>query len=158
MSTNDSINHRPNANSPIVNNDRLNSSIEKLVNINNMQLVVVGDFNFPELDWESCTSRSGPNHKASKFMRSCRDAFLTQHVTEYTHFSPGNNPSVIDLLLTDITTTINHIQIDEPLGKSHHGVIVAEIAASVASTMNNRISFQYNKGNYIAMASDLDID
>ena len=43
-------------------------------------VVIMGDFNYPEIDWIRECSNVGVNHQATKFMEGVRDTFMHQHV------------------------------------------------------------------------------
>ena len=63
-------------------NEKLCTTFREIGSCNFNDVLIVGDFNFPEIDWktESCTAGTG--HAAYRFLESARDAFLTQHQCE----------------------------------------------------------------------------
>ena len=63
--------------------------------------VIVGDFNFPEINWESWTVNSSETHPAFKLIECLRDNFLFQHVQSNTRHRFGQEPSCLDLVLSD---------------------------------------------------------
>ena len=44
------------------------------------QLLLMGDFNYLELDWSSLTVSGGDSTPAAAFLNTCEDTFLVQHV------------------------------------------------------------------------------
>ena len=82
-------------NSSLENNSRLNSFIKSIKE----NAVVVGDFNYPTVDWVSMTG-SGP---AREFLDAVNEKFLTQHVDFPTH-DCGN---ILDLVLSNIPNRIH---------------------------------------------------
>jgi len=58
----------------------------KIRNIKYGYRLYLGDFNFKEIDWESNSTKVGPNHLTTKFIEMVRDTYLSQHVTKKTRF------------------------------------------------------------------------
>jgi len=44
-------------------------------------IVIMGDFNYPEIDWELLVSSASANHSFHNFILDYKDWFLYQHVT-----------------------------------------------------------------------------
>ena len=61
--------------------------------------------------------------QARIFKMACDDAFLLQHVKEPTRLRHGQQPSLVDLLLTNRDDMVTDIQVLSGLGKSDHSVI-----------------------------------
>jgi len=59
--------------------------------------LIVGDFNYCNIDWKSWT---GGNDEA-KFLSCLRNNILLQHVTEPTRFRASDEPHTLDLILSD---------------------------------------------------------
>lgn len=79
--------------------------------------IITGDFNFPNIDWETGTSDS----KGKRFLEVCREKSLEQLVYFPTH-SRGNT---LDLVLTDTDNVINVEDVGR-LGKSDHCMLMIE--------------------------------
>ena len=87
-------------------------------------MLICGDFNFNEINWEiNEVCNEGQVIDASNFLDSINDCFLQQHVSEPTHNTDGDNPSKLDLIFTREEQEICNIEMHAPLGKSHHAVI-----------------------------------
>ena len=80
----------------------------------------MGDFNLREIDWNNCTTTVGEDHVATIFLECIRDGFLTQHVKEPTRIRDNNEPSVLDLIITNEENMIGNIEYKPGLGKSDH--------------------------------------
>ena len=68
------------------------------------KVMIFGDFNLPEIDWASHIVRAEgrPRHEEARaFMDAIDDVFLTQHVMENTRVRGQDNPSCLDLILTE---------------------------------------------------------
>ena len=93
----------------------------------NDKLLLLGDFNFPQIDWLNENTPGGEDNTASKFLSVINDSYLTQLVDQNTHFKPGTKPSMIDLAITNNDDLIDHIDYFAPIGNSHHLVLSFEI-------------------------------
>ena len=110
-------------NSSDTDNDNLCSQIDtvakKYQNLND-KFVIVGDMNFPEIDWNTETGPNNNNHKASKFLNTVHENFLHQLIANHTHHRALQTPTLIDLLVTNDADFAFNIQHNPPFGKSHH--------------------------------------
>ncbi len=116
--------------SPRTNNDNTQSLcnlLQEVDEINPSHLLIVGDFNFPEVDWSNYHSNAPQNHRSHIFINKILDMFLYQHITEYTRYREGQNPSLLDLILTNEEGMVNDILYVSPLGKSDHVCLVKYI-------------------------------
>ena len=83
--------------SPHDNNQRLLTIINNLNNINVSHILLMGDFNFPSIDWSECICLSGESSLAFSFLDAVQDSFLTQHVSNCTRHRDGQQSSLLDL-------------------------------------------------------------
>ena len=134
------------------NNKRLNESLASLSN--KKHVLVMGDFNHPEINWSEETTPPNRHHKATEFMEGVRDSFLVQHVKKPTHFRGDQTPNLLDLIFTSEEGMINKITHDAPLGKSHHQILNFKY---VCYTQQERRAPRpnYNKGDYEEMRNQL---
>ena len=86
-------------------------------------LLFVGDFNFPQIDWELEVSRAPTNHYSHAFLDVLRDFFLFQHVQHPTRFRLGETPSVLNLVLTNEEGMVTHFEHLPGLGSSDHCIL-----------------------------------
>jgi hypothetical protein len=63
-------------------------------------MLIVGDFNHPEIDWADEYSPRDGNHPASLFLESVRDSCLIQNITKPNHFRGKQTPNILDLVFT----------------------------------------------------------
>ena len=76
-------------------------SIKYVVDLKPTHIIIMGDFNFREIDWNNEETSVGEDHLATIFLESVRDAYLHQHVTETTRYRSDNIPSLLDLIFTN---------------------------------------------------------
>lgn len=105
-----------------------------------------GDFNFRELSWP-ITSAPVENSMAETFVMKLEEAGLSQLVDQPTRFGYQQNPSMLDLLLTNFADSVFDIQYLNPLGRSDHSVIAARLQLS--SLDGKKIAGEYRQAvNY----------
>ena len=78
-------------------NEMLNKQIEQACAIfksKKEDLVILGDFNFPEIDWERETSSRSDNHISSKFLKTTNENYLFQIVDKPTHLRGTQTPTL----------------------------------------------------------------
>ena len=79
------------------NDDKLLDLIKDVTRLYSSNLLIVGDFNLPKVDWSSWSTPS--SHTISDlFLDTLDDEFLTQHVSFATRFRDGQTPSTLDLI------------------------------------------------------------
>ena len=115
----------------------------------------MGDFNYPDIDWELESCNRGLSHPASLFLECTRDCFLTQLVKMPTHYRGSQAHNTLDLILTNKEETVGEVLIEAPLGKSHHAVILFNINCNLHDTSEKKDSYIYDKGNYSEIRSEL---
>ncbi len=134
-------------NSTKENDDKLNSSLLYASN-HCSHLLIMGDFNHPEINWTDVTSPTDDNHKASIFLESVRDAYLYQHVSDATHFRSNQQANILDLVFTNEESMIQSIVHTAPLGKSHHALLHFNFNCYTLDGALIPSRFQYSKGDY----------
>ena len=87
--------------------------------------IVVGDFNFPDIDWSVLMGTSNPSNCFCNFVFACN---LSQHVFEPTHVK-GN---VLDLVFTSISVVLNDL-IVHPLSVFDCYAVSFDVCCNVSS-------------------------
>ena len=89
-------------------------------------ILLLGDFNYREIEWENETCNTGENHPAYKFLDATRDAFLIQHQKTHTRHRQGQESSLLDLVFTNEEGMINDIETTASVGKSDHATLIID--------------------------------
>ena len=112
-------------NSSFSNTDKL---IQTLSNLQRLQrhthLLLMGDFNFPNIDWCNHTTNTSDNSLFAQFYFATQDAYVTQHVLKPTRYRKGQASSVLNSVFTldpNMVTDPEHLP---PLGYSDHEVLL----------------------------------
>ena len=85
--------------------------------------LIMGDFNFPEIDWLDQSTSVSETHIASRFLENIRDCYLYQLVQENTRYRIGQEPSLFDCIFTNEENMVDNIHCCSALRKSGHVVI-----------------------------------
>ena len=116
-------------------NDLVSHVSEKF---NRLKVVIVGDFNFREIDWKEDICDKNEKHLASMFLDCVQENYLSQLIMEPTHHRGNQEPSLVDLIITNTQTDtfIQNIVHHPPLGKSHHSTIIFNLNIETAESEN----------------------
>ena len=111
------------------------------------RLLIMGDFNIPDIDWENRDVLVGATKIDKDLFRKFQDCFLYQHVTKPTRFR-GESSSTLDLIFTREEEDVKNIQVLQPLGKSDHGVVVGNFICEWRNKVKSSSRRVYYKGQY----------
>lgn len=118
---------------------------------NETHVLVVGDFNYPKINWQSWTTDGGLETEEYKFVEAVRDAYLHQHVSQSTRGRGETLPSLLDLIMTKEAGMISCINYEAPIGKSDHSVLQFNIELGTNELQHPQKRYYFDKGNYDAM-------
>ena len=116
----------------------------------NQERVIMGDLNYPGIDWENGASDA----RGRAFYETCMDAFLVQHVSDETHHS-GN---ILDLVLTDDEEMVREIRMVGKIGSSDHEAMTVDVAFGSKYEVRERWRRNYDRGDYEKMRRELSLD
>jgi len=114
------------------------------------KLIIVGDFNFPDIDWDTS---SGHSPISNQFCDLVFQTGLSQLIGKSTHIH-GN---ILDLLLTK-DDNICHLQIhsDQLLLSDHYSVtFLVSISVTTSSKPTTYFAFNYSKGDHQGLSDHL---
>ena len=138
-------------------NVKVRELIEKIGCLQNEQVVICGDFNFPQINCSNNTVHGGETTEQSLFLDTCQDAFLYQHVECFTRVRGSDQPSLLDLILTKDSLEVEDLQHRSPIGTSDHCVLAFNMRVEgdephpVARPRKN-----FFRGNYLEAARMFD--
>ena len=143
-------------NSSDTNNENMLNSLRQICKEAKFShLLLCGDFNIPEIDWNEEVSLKGPDHLAFEFMECIRDCFWYQHVRNPTRSRRDQVENVLDLVLTNEEGMIDDIHHEAPLGKSDHMILKFSFQCYKQIKIPTNSKFNFHKGNYDAINEDL---
>jgi hypothetical protein len=116
------------------------------------RVVLTGDFNFPEVDWEEEACNKGVNHPAVKFLETVQQNYLFQHVLNPTHHRALQQANILDLILSNEQGFVSSLEHLPPLGKCHHSVLDFKLCMKQAPPKRpDTTKYRFNKGDYDEM-------
>ena len=136
------------------NNEKLNRLLEYITNNKYSHKCIVGDFNYRDINWSTGTTSCSENSIEAKFIETIRNCYLHQHVEKATRKRGNDDPSLLDLILTDEEMQVSDVSHLSPLGKSDHSVMTFNYHCYLDYTKPKE-SYHFPKGDYISMRNDL---
>ena len=143
--------------SPNTDNDALNMMLKDMSQRNYTHIVVNGDFNLPNINWQTWSTSGNENSKEFKFLETVRDCFWYQKIDIPTRARVESTPNILDLILTNNEEYVSDIIDQSPLGKSDHSVLIYNIRCYVDRESYRKEKVFYEKGNYSAMKDELNM-
>jgi hypothetical protein len=115
--------------------------ITNFLNNNFSSNIIVGDFNFPDINWP-CKASSA---QARVFLNFCQEKFLTQHVLSMTRKMSN---STLDLVFSTYGTQITNLSVNEEFGSSDHSTIQFSIKLKSDIVRNARYRRNFKKADW----------
>ena len=140
------------------NSKNLNSLLMSKAREKYTHFLIMGDFNYPAIDWKSCTTSKNIESKEFQFIETLRDIYMYQHITEPTRGRGTDEPSTLDLIMTNEIGMIPGVEISSPIGKSDHSVIIFTFLCYWEMDTQKRIKKLYNKADIPKMKEMLTLD
>ena len=114
---------------------------------NDTHLLICGDFNYRGIDWVNESAVDQSEHLAT-FINTVQDCFLHQHVTEPTRFRLGEEPSLLDLVLSKEEGMVYNLAYQPGLGDSDHVSLTFDLICHTNRSRNTQPQPNYFKANY----------
>ena len=108
--------------------------------------IIVGDFNFPGISWETSTS----NSEGQSFLEAVQENFLIQHID----FPTQKSGNILDLVLTTSENMMLGARDEGKLGNSDHSIIRIEIQMEVSNKTEQKI-LNFAKADFEKMRENL---
>ena len=138
----------PNASSEL--NEKLCQALLKICNTSSKQKLICGDFNFREINWNQDTVKGSDSSEQAKFFHTCQDGFLYQHVREFTRARGKDDPSLLDLILTNDPMEVEQISYNAPIGKSDLCVLTFRLLMDRGDRQGGHLQRRnFYKGDYV---------
>ena len=145
-------------NNPLTSDEELHSLITLICSKFNCKKILIGDFNFSHINWDSVPGARSSCITCNKFIDIVQKNFLIQHVQSATRARGSDTPHLLDLVLTDTQEIIQDITTHSPLGKSDHTVLKIICKLETHRMDNYSGKLNYGKGDYDNLRKSLDID
>ena len=109
------------------------------------RVILVGDFNCKEINWDNYESGVGDEAWGEKFLNLMMENMMEQKVKENTRYRGEDEPARLDLVLTREVCIEDEIQYRCPLGKSDH--VVLQMKLEEKEEMKDEL-YKGNRLNY----------
>ena len=126
---------------------------KKLLRLKHDHIIIAGDFNLKQIDWESRQVNGSQDSYQYKVFDTVNDLFLTETVQEPTRFRGSDQPSKLDWVLTENVTCISNMMVNPPLGLSDHSLLSFDY---YCFTEKYSTGYSYFNGKYESMREELD--
>jgi len=103
-------------------------------------LVLMGDFNHPDISWEDHTAR---NKQSRRSLQSIDDNFLMQVVEE-----PTRKGALLDLALTNKEGLVEDVKVGGSLGCSDHKMIELRILCGSSRAISRIKTLDFRRANF----------
>ena len=132
---------------PSISNQNENILFDTIKRMTKKSCIVMGDFNFPDIDWCQLVARA----KGEEFLDLTLDSYLHQNVTK-----PTRGENILDLvgLLSSDKDLVSELEIHCPVANSDHNVICWQMRYDKNINSKRKLSdksYNYDKGKYIIM-------
>ena len=141
------------------NNNRLNDLMRQSCGMNIRNVLIMGDFNYPTINWNTMSVPGGVARAPFEFLDTVNDCLVVQHVKNFTRVRGENQPSTLDLLFTNSEHDIDNLEYDSPIGLSDHCVLKFEYdVGSQFCSATNKPQLNFFKSKLENIRSDLHRD
>jgi hypothetical protein len=149
--------YRSPSNKNMEHHNQIRKLIQEASNKHFSHILIMGDFNYPNIDWENCNSNGDSTESIEyKFIENLQDSFLFQHIKKPTRWRGTNTPHILDLIITNEEPMISDLECTSPLGKSDHCVLSFNYNCYINIMANPRKQRSYDKGNYPDFMNELE--
>ena len=131
-----------------LNNKRLNTLINGICNKGFSHMLLVGDFNYPDADWEKLSAVSTV---AQTFIDTTLDNFLHQHVDTPTRYRSDATPSTIDLVFSNEEDMVEEIEYNSAIGLSDHLTLLIKYNCYWSQEQQIKKKKLFHKADYMSM-------
>jgi len=131
--------------------------IQKVCDKQPTHLLLVGDFNYSDINWDDLTvndSSTAPQ-PSEEFLEMLSTCTLHQHVSEPTRFKHGVLPTLLDLVITNEEGMISELSYLPPLGKSDHLSLQFFFNLTTPNYSLDCSRFNLNSGDYNNLRSQI---
>nr|XP_053653652.1 uncharacterized protein LOC128703123 [Cherax quadricarinatus] len=134
------------------------AEVARRAHMGGAKLLVMGDFNHKEIDWENLEPHGGPETWRAKMMDVVLENLMHQHVRDTTRERGEDEPARLDLVFTMSSSDIEGIMYERPLGASDHVVLCFDYIVELQVERVAGIGWEkpnYKRGNYSGMRNFL---
>lgn len=110
------------------------------------QVLIVGDFNFPKIEWESLDS----DNDGRQFLDLVLDCFLFQHVD-----TPTRANNILDLVFTSEEGMVEDVKVAEHLSNSDHNIISFSLKCKTVINTCTKSIPNFKKADFVSLKQSI---
>lgn len=118
-------------------------------------LLLMGDFNLPNINWTTESCSGNENNIDHKFLETVKDNFLFQHIDKPTRWRGTDTPHILDLIMTNEENMISDLEYQSPIGKSDHCLLKFTYNCYTLLKKNRKATKLYSKANFSNFKEEL---
>ena len=122
--------------------------LEHIADSGYSHLLLTGDFNMPQINWELGCSTAPEGHYSHQFLNCTQDLFLHQHIQEPTRYRQGERSHILDLVFTNEAGMVQNIQYCPGLASSDHVVLRFDLECYTVRHDPQGLHLDYNRANF----------
>ena len=130
--------------------------IAEAVSMRSSHLLIMGDMNFPGIDWSVQTSNG--TLQEQHFIENFREWFLWQHSVLPTRYRNQQKANILDLVMTNEERMVDVVNVNEPLGKSDHATLDWILRCYADDAQTRVKKYLYDKGDFDAIRESIAVD
>ena len=134
----------------VVGQDNEINLINVLREVSTKHVLIMGDFNYADIDWASNTTASTSGPSTIEFLHTVEDCFLTQHVLNATR-----DDVILDLILTSDPELVSDVRVLDCMGTSDHNMVSFSLHHEQTTLKNKRQVRDYCRGDYDSIRAKL---
>jgi exonuclease III len=129
-------------------------AINEAIKRNNSHVLICGDFNYPSIDWDC---EYAHNELIKPFIETLQEHNLHQHVCNPTRYREGQEPSLLDLIMSTEEGMVHNLQHNPGLGDSDHECLSFDLNCYKEDDIDT-YKPNYQKADYDTIRGKLNID
>jgi len=125
----------------------------KSLNLKKVPFLIVGDFNFPNINWARSTAKGKSDSLAHKFLSFCLLNGLDQKVLVPTRIKNGKTKNILDLVLSSEQHLVSEIEVLPPFIESDHQQIRVTLGSFKSEHLSPQLRPDFVHANYAILES-----
>ena len=127
--------------------------IEEAAERKDTYLLICGDFNYPDIDWEN-EHIEETTPVIRPFIETFQNCYLHQHITQQTRYRSDPDPSLLDLIFTNEEGLLNELVHNPGIGESDHECLGFHLNC-YKNEIDKSFLPNYHKGDYAKIRTRL---
>jgi hypothetical protein len=136
--------------------DNLWDLINEASNAGYSHILLMGDFNLPDIDWDTWSCKGDVHRTEHKLLETSQNNFLFQHISKPTTWRGSDTPHILDLIITNEENMILDIEYQSPLGKNDHCMMKFDYNCYTMAKNKGRVTKLYNRAKFKEFSEELE--